>query len=60
MVNKCCKFRGDACNGFEKKWIDTKNLTKILSKKGPYFLQKPRQSYVLLSVDGGNDGEKVL
>ena len=33
IVNKCCKIKSNICNGLAKKWIGTKNLTKILSRK---------------------------
>ena len=57
MVNKYCKCKSYISNGFAKKWGGTKNLTKRLSWKRAIILTKHGQSYVLLSVDGCNDGK---
>ena len=40
MMNKCCKFQSCICNGLDKKWIGTKNLTNILSRKRAIILTK--------------------
>jgi hypothetical protein len=63
MVNKYGQFQSNTSNGFEIKWGGTKNLTKLntlsKSKKGHNSVKNLDKSYVLLSVDGGYDGEQV-
>ena len=54
MVNKCCKFRSHICHGFEREWIGTKNLTKLLSRKKGHFscknLNRVMYSCLLMEV----------
>ena len=58
MVNKYCKCISYISNGFEKKggWYEKLNQNSKW-EKDHNFLQKHGQSYVLLSFDGGYDGE---
>ena len=44
----------------KKKIFGMINLTKILNLKRAIILKNKLNSYVLLSVDGGNDDKQVL
>ena len=56
MMNKCCKFQSNICNGFGKKWNWYKKLNQNSKSKKGHNSSK-NLVCVLLSVDGGNDGE---
>ena len=55
---ECWKCLTYICNCFEKNWFGMNyNFTKFRNRKRAIILKKNWQSYVLLSVDGDNDGK---